>query len=231
MTTGDDVDVAVAALQSRVVSLEEGIQRVAGAVNDLGKKIDAGQRTPWTVIWTALGVVVAFMGMFIVLLYKPVESNIAAIQSRLRDRGDHLESRVDLNAKEIGKLRESTVMHEELVAKLDAADRVARELRGFADERSRLNSARIDKLVADSVTKDEVAGQFAALEKSIEQWRNLRLQLETGRIDHLQQQVDEVRARLASIATPQDTIGELRKRLDELDKFLKEVALRQKNGG
>jgi len=201
---------------------------VAGAVSDLGKKIDAGQRTPWTMIWTALGVVVAFMGMIIVLLYKPVEINLDALQSRVRDGREHLESRIELNAKEIAKLRESTVSHDELAAKLDAAYRVARELRGFADERSKLNAARIEKLVAESVTKTELAAQLGSLEKSIAQWRGLRLQVDSERIGRLQQQVDEVRTRLASIATPQDTIGELRKRLEDLDKFTKELVLRQK---
>jgi hypothetical protein len=155
MQMGDGVDVAVAGHQTRVGSFEEGVQRVAGVVSDLGKKIDAGQRTPWTMIWTALGVVVAFMGMIIVFLYRPVEINIDTLQTRVRDGREHLESRIDANAREITRLREVSISEDDLARRLDALDRIWRELRVVADVRSLAITAAIEDLRKSIVPRAE----------------------------------------------------------------------------
>ncbi len=226
MPVGDDVEVAVASLQTRVLGLEQGVDRVANVVGELGKKIDSAQRTPWTVIWSALGVTITFVGLFVMLLNKPIESSLESLGTRLRDMREQLATQSESNEREIIKLRESTVSRDDLSTRLEAERRIANELRSFTEERSKRNAERIERLLAESVTKANLTDKLAALDKALDIWRSMKNQTDAGRMDRLQQQIDEVRTRIATFATPQDTMGALRERLTELERFVREVTLR-----
>ena len=202
MTGSDPTDVAVAALETRVEGLEKSVGSVVSAIENLGKKIDAGQRTRCTVIWTALGVGVAFLGMFLVLVYKPIEAELENLHVRGSDARELFDSRIV------------------------AAERLAQEVRGFADERSRGNLGKIEKLFSDSATKAEVAERFVLAEKELAEWRSLSQSARDTEIKAILSQITELRGRMASAATPQDAIADLRKRLDETDNFLKQLMLK-----
>lgn len=79
----DNTPVQLAALDQRVTGLEQGIKDVVTAVSILSNEIRQGSKTQWPVIWSAMGVGLTMLGLVGVLVYRPVDTAVTDVKSRL----------------------------------------------------------------------------------------------------------------------------------------------------
>ena len=132
-----DINIVVATLQSKVDALEKDVVAAANVVSGIELKIEKSQRTPWIVIWAAVGVAVAFLGIFLAILYRPVQTEIDAIKASIQTVEHHIHEHQERVDADVTELQRSTVTHYELDLSAKGIERALGECRDTPKPTSR----------------------------------------------------------------------------------------------
>lgn len=94
-TQAPHVDARLSALETRVESIAGSLGEVVTAVRGLGEKIDLRGRTPWGMIWTALGTLVGVLTVVGGLAYYPIKDSQTDLKQALLLMQDRADKRIE----------------------------------------------------------------------------------------------------------------------------------------
>lgn len=201
--TMNGYEAQVTELRTRVSAVEGSLQRVEGLVVAIGTKLDAKSQTPWAVIWSAAGVIVAILLGVGTALYAPVARDIERLSVRIDKQDDGKAGRSDFErlAGVVVKLDDTTISRADLETRLTTSSARRDDWQRASEEKSRSNAEAITKLQGEIVSRGENA----------EHWR----EVDNALMDK-QRQIDELRTRSEALYGPRDELTRLSKDLDDL---------------